>query len=75
MPDEAALIFARRGVVLVHTSTANAGIFTVADVYRLSRSPGAPLDRRLVHDEDLSHMLDLALSAYDTSTGRCADQR
>jgi hypothetical protein len=65
--DRVDLVFTRRHLALIHTSTANAGIFTVSDVYELPYEGSGGVNRRpLAANPELLHLLDLGLSAYQT---------
>jgi hypothetical protein len=70
--DRADLIFTASRLVLVHTFTTNAGIFTVSDVYELAPGRNQTADSRaLKGDPQLLHTLSLGLSAYRPATGKC----
>jgi hypothetical protein len=63
--DRADLVFTNNAVVLVHTATANAGIFTDSDVYRLGYQDGRVVDAaHLVRDPSLEKMLALGIAFY-----------
>ena len=82
IPDWADLIFTRTGLTLVHTATANAGIFTDSDVYQLPYGqlpygqlpygPAGGIDKAGLKDApDLLRMLDLGLQVYDPRKVAC----
>lgn len=72
IPDRADLVFTRKSLTLVHTSTADGGIFTDSDVYQLSYSrDGGVDDSPLRRSRDLHDMLRLGLSVYDTHGAKC----
>jgi hypothetical protein len=70
-PDWADLIFTHRGLILIRTSIANAGIFIYSDVYRLATRRGEVIEPRKIKDEDALRMLNVGLGAYQPQTGRC----
>lgn len=52
-------------LILVHTTTENAGIFTSSDIYPLAYRGGKVVDkRRLVSDPSLNQMLAMGVSLY-----------
>ena len=66
--DYVDLVFTGKKLILVHTSTANAGIFTYSDIYELPYLKDDLVDRKLLaHDKQLMRMLDLGLSFYQTA--------
>ena len=66
--DYVDLVFTGKKLILVHTSTANAGIFAYSDFYELPYSKYDLVDRKLLaHDKQLMRMLDLGLSFYQTA--------
>lgn len=69
--DRADLVFTQDHLTLVHTTTANGGIFTVSDVYELPyRAHGA--DEALIKsDPDLTKQVEIGLRVYDRAKGRC----
>jgi hypothetical protein len=70
--DRADAVFTAGKLVLIHTSTANAGIFTDSDVYELPATQAGQIDRTaLGGNRDLSTMLDVALASYDPAHGKC----
>jgi hypothetical protein len=70
--DRVDLVFTKGDLALVHTATADAGIFTESDVYRLPYSRVGGVDRKpLQQNEDLLQMLDLGLSSYQPGKGGC----
>lgn len=72
IPDRADLIFTPSHLVLVRTSTANGGIFTVSSVYELPWRASAGVDRKLLAgDQEMLRMLDIGLSSYRPATGEC----
>jgi hypothetical protein len=71
--DRVDLVFIPGEVILVHTSTSNAGIFTSSDVFELPRRPGVGVDRApLEGDRERSRLLELGLPFYHSRTGACA---
>ncbi|RDU98986.1 hypothetical protein [Trinickia dinghuensis] len=63
--DKADLVFTDRGLILVHTTTTNAGIFTISDIYPLAYKNGKVVDsKHLIKDSSLSKMLALGVSLY-----------
>jgi hypothetical protein len=72
IPDRVDLVFTAKDLMLVHTSTSNAGIFTTSDVYRLPYDGNGSVDRKpLQQNEDLLRMLDLGLSVYQPLKAKC----
>jgi len=73
IPDRADLVFTVRGLILVETSTANAGIFTDSDVYQLPIGRDGKVQDGSLRGvpDDLREMLRLGLSAYDIRAARC----
>ena len=72
IPDRVDLVFTPRHLVLIHTSTASAGIFTESDVYQLPYSGGRGVDRKPLQDnQELLQMLDLGLSFYQPRNATC----
>jgi hypothetical protein len=73
IPDRADLVFTTKGLTLVHTATADGGIFTDSDVYQLPYSQDGGVDDspdRL--SRDLREMLRLGLSVYDIHAAKCS---
>ena len=63
--DRVDLVFTRTNLVLIHTTTANAGMFTVSDVYELPFIARHDVDRRLLTGKPaLLKILDIGL-AFD----------
>ncbi len=72
IPDWVDLVFTRGALMVIHTSTANAGIFTTSDVYRLSYDGKGRLDETpLRHDETVRHMLNLGRALYPSPETSC----
>jgi hypothetical protein len=72
VPDRVDLVFTRKHLVLIHISTASAGIFTESDVYQLAYSGGRGVDRKPLQDnQELLQMLDLGLSFYQPRNATC----
>jgi hypothetical protein len=72
VPDRVDLVFTRGHLVLIHTSTADAGIFTESNVYQLPYSGGRGVDRKpLQGNQELLQMLDLGLSFYQPRNATC----
>ncbi len=69
--DRADLVFTQNHLTLVHTTTANAGIFIVSDVYELPYQANG-VDEALVKDDaDLTKQLNIGLRAYDRTKRQC----
>jgi hypothetical protein len=77
--DRADLVFTDRpneNLILVHTTTENAGIFTSSDVYPLAYRDGKVIDKRhLVSDPALTHMLTMGVSLYREAAPASAHPR
>ena len=68
--DRVDLVSTARDVAFVHTSTANAGIFTISEVYELPVSPSGRVDKTaLKGDAQLTRLLVLGLSAFRPDGG------
>jgi hypothetical protein len=64
--ERADLVFTGESVVLIHTFTSNAGIFTSSDIYPLAYERGRVVDRRhLIHDPGLLKMLAIGAAFYN----------
>lgn len=72
MGDYVDLVFTASHLSVVDTSTADAGVFQVSDVYVIPFGPSGRLDTtRLRADPDLLSSVRMGLSAYDPAKGRC----
>jgi hypothetical protein len=74
--DRVDLVFTKARLVLIHTTGANAGIFTVSDIYEIPYMPDGRADRTaLKDDEQLLHLLDVGLSFSQPNNGGCGRGR
>ena len=65
--DYVDLVFTGKKFILVHTATANAGIFTYSEIYELPYLNDGLVDRTLLErKKELMRLLDLGLSFYQT---------
>lgn len=71
IPEWVDLVFTRTELMVIHTSTADAGIFTNSDVYQFSYDAKRRLDKTPLHDETVLQMLDLGLSLYPSPELSC----
>lgn len=74
MPDRADLLFEKSELVVVYTTTTNAGIFTISDVFRLPLEQvhvRALDDSILAKDAELPDMVKLGLSHYPRAPESC----
>jgi hypothetical protein len=72
IPDRVDLVFTTKDLMLIHTSTGNAGVFTTSDVYQLAYDGTGRVDRKpLQQNEDLLQVLDLGLSFYRPLNAKC----
>ncbi len=70
--DRVDLVFTTGAVMLIHTSTANAGIFTISGVYEMPYGHSGKLDRKTLQgQQDLPQILDLGLSLYQPAKAEC----
>jgi hypothetical protein len=70
--DRADLVFTAPHLILIHTATADAGVFTSSDVYELPYRAGGHADTAAVRsNRDLLQMLNLGLSAYRSRGNIC----
>lgn len=66
LPDKVDILVMPTGLMIIHTSTSNAGIFTDSDVYKLPFDKPGHLDRRpLKGSPDVAQSLDLGLAFYE----------
>jgi hypothetical protein len=66
------LVFTARNLDLIHTSSTNAGIFVVSNVYEFRYAGGGGVNTRLVAgDPDVLKLLELGLKVYTTTTWKC----
>lgn len=77
--DRADLVFTDRpseNLILVHTTTENAGIFTSSEVYPLAYRGGKVIDKRhLVSDPALTQMVAMGVSLYRDAASDSAHPR
>jgi hypothetical protein len=67
--DAADLVFTDRNLILIHTTTSNAGMFTTSDVYPLTYKDGKVVDsRHLLKEASLLRMLAVGVSLYRKRT-------
>jgi hypothetical protein len=72
LPDKVDMIYMAKGLMLIHTSASNAGIFVGSDVYRLHYDKRGDVDRRnLNRSKDLLQSLNLGLSFYQARRSQC----
>jgi hypothetical protein len=70
--DRADLVFTDKELIVVHTATANAGIFTYSEVYHLPYRESGEVDRTALQGHpDLMQTLDLGLSFYQPPGREC----
>ncbi|HTH98162.1 MAG TPA: hypothetical protein VL574_12160 [Stellaceae bacterium] len=73
IPDWLDLVFTSRHAILVRTSIANAGIFTISDVYELPRKADGRIDdKTIAKNEDVLPLFRLGLGFYDLRRGDCS---
>ena len=72
-PNHVDLVFTGRDLRVIHSWNANAGIFTVSDVWRLRVGRGGHVDTApLRDDEEVQRSAELGLAAYQPGAGVCA---
>jgi hypothetical protein len=72
IPHRVDLVFTTKDLMLIYTSTSNAGIFTTSDIYQLPYNGTGSVDHKpLQQNEDLLQMLDLGLSFYQPLKDKC----
>jgi hypothetical protein len=72
LPDKVDILYLPSHVMVIHTSTSNAGIFTDSDVYRLTFDASGRVERQTLKDSpDVLQSLDLGLSFYQAHLSRC----
>lgn len=74
MPDRADLLFEKRALVVVYTTTTNAGIFTISDVFRLPLTAvhSGSLDSSiLAKDAEVPDLVKLGLRDYPRAPQSC----
>lgn len=75
LPEWADFVFTAKRLELVHTTTANAGIFTTSEVYDLPLgSDGRPKAEAAKGDADVQPLLRIGLAAFDPLAERCLNQ-
>jgi len=72
VPDKVDILYVPARMVVIHTSTSNAGIFTDSDVYRLPLDASGRVDRQaLKNSPDVLQSVNLGLSFYQAHLSRC----